>query len=470
MVFSSLTFLFIYLPIFMLFYYLVNNISYKNTILFISSLLFYAWGEPIYVILMLISITIAYVGGIYIEHNKTNKFFYKFIVSIVISILLISLIYFKYYSFFIDILNQILNLSIANHNKPLPIGISFYTFQVISYLIDVYRGDVKAQKSFMKLGTYVALFPQLIAGPIVRYSDIQLELEKRTVSLNLIASGLRRFILGLSKKVIISNQLAIITNVVITSDEISNVPTLFLWISAIAFTFQIYFDFSGYSDMAIGLGKMLGFHFLENFNYPYISRSITEFWRRWHISLSFWFRDYVYIPLGGNKVSKLVWIRNLFIVWILTGLWHGASWNFLLWGLYYFLLLLIEKLILKKILHKLPIIFQRIYTFFFIVMGWVIFSYTDLTQLGQVLTQMFVINSINFFDFIIQNTDVLFSFIIFIPAILLSSRGFTNMVKSLFHRNKALLYMHDFLIVLLLYINIFLLISNSFNPFIYFRF
>ena len=357
MVFSSLTFLFYFLPIVLIIYYIVPK-KFRNVVLFISSLLFYFYGEPKFGILMIISIFLTYVHGILMDKYPQHK--KKFLISsIIISVGL--LIIFKYTDFIISNINMISKGNIEMLNLRLPIGISFYTFQMISYIIDVYKGEAKVQKSFLKLATYVALFPQLIAGPIVRYTTIEKEIDDREYNFKNFSNGVRRFIIGLSKKILIANVLADAINSFNASSEKT---ILFYWIYAIATTLQIYFDFSGYSDMAIGLGKMLGFSFPENFNYPYISSSVTEFWRRWHITLSTWFKDYVYIPLGGNRVGKIKWLRNILIVWFLTGLWHGAAWNFILWGVLYGILLIIEKLGLLKILNKIPKAISRIYVLF----------------------------------------------------------------------------------------------------------
>ena len=349
MVFSSLSFIFFFLPIFLLIYF-ISKKELQNIVILLGSLFFYAWGEPKYVIVMIFSIIFNYLCGLLINrYRKHDKLF--LILAIIGNLLLLFV--FKYLDFTIININRLFSSNINSLNLLLPIGISFYTFQAMSYVIDVYKKKVKVQKNIITMGTYVALFPQLIAGPIVRYKDIEKQLSNRTINLNKVSDGIRRFIIGLGKKVIIANNVAVIVDTIFDGN-IQNTGALVLIIGTIAYALQIYFDFSGYSDMAIGLGKILGFDFLENFNYPYISKSITEFWRRWHISLSSWFRDYVYIPLGGNRVSKIKWIRNIFIVWFLTGLWHGASWNFILWGLYFAVILLLEKLVLSKYLDKLP--------------------------------------------------------------------------------------------------------------------
>ena len=375
MVFSSITFLFYFLPIVLALYYLVPN-KFKNLILLISSFIFYFYGEPKYVLLMAFSIISTYICGILVDKyrgTKTAKLF--LILEIIISIGL--LIYFKYADFIIKNINLWLSQKIDLINVLLPIGISFYTFQMISYVVDIYRGEVKVQKNILKLATYVSLFPQLIAGPIVRYSTIEKQLENREYSINKFSLGVRRFVIGLGKKVLIANVIGTLVNTFFISEDKS---ILFYWLYAIGVMLQIYFDFSGYSDMAIGLGKMFGFDFLENFNYPYIATSITDFWRRWHISLSSWFRDYVYIPLGGNRVSKIKWIRNIMVVWILTGLWHGAEWNFIIWGIYFGILLIIEKLFLLKKTEKIPKFLKVIYTLFFVMISFIIFNGNEIIE------------------------------------------------------------------------------------------
>ena len=343
MLFTSISFLYYFLPIILFIYFIVPN-KMKNVVLFIFSLIFYLYGEPKYIILMLLEILIAYIGARLIEKYKSKDIF---IITLIIHISL--LVFFKYTDFLILNINSIFKANVPLQNIALPIGISFYTFQIISYVIDVYRGKVKAQKSFLLLGTYVSLFPQLIAGPIVRYETIEEELKTRKHSFENFSYGVRRFIIGLSKKVLIANILGEICT-------INEATILFYWIKAISYMLQLYFDFSAYSDMAIGLGRMFGFHFLENFNYPYISKTITDFWRRWHISLSSWFKDYIYIPLGGNRNGIIKQLRNIMIVWTLTGVWHGASWNFVVWGLLFGIVLIIEKLFLKKYLDKLKIL------------------------------------------------------------------------------------------------------------------
>ncbi len=469
MVFSSITFMFAFLPAVLLAYY-ISPRSIRNFILMLFSMLFYAWGEPKYILVMLISILVGYAMGLitdkYMKEDKKN--IAKLAVAFSVVLNLGILFFFKYIGFFTENINRIPSIDIKVLDIELPIGISFYTFQILSYAVDVYRGKAKVQKDIINLATYITLFPQLIAGPIVRYETVAKELDDRTENMDDFGEGAKRFIIGLGKKVLIANVASEIFETLSTlpADENSVVLS---WICAIAFTLRIYFDFAGYSDMAIGLGRMFGFHFLENFNYPYISKSITEFWRRWHISLSTWFRDYVYIPLGGNRVGKLKTLRNIFVVWLLTGFWHGAAWNFIIWGLYYFVLLMIEKLFLGKVLEKIPSLLSRIYALFFINLGWVIFAYDDMSKLGQALQNMFglggieVINDLTIFTLI---SYALFFVIAFIGATPIPKK-FMNWLQS---KTKA----YDLLEVVLLFGAMILatafLASDAFNPFLYFRF
>ena len=380
MLFSSVSFLYYFLPITLVLYF-VSKDKYKNIILLLASLFFYFYGEPKYTVLMLISAFSAYIHGILIEKFREKGYSKLFLVSgLVVSLGI--LIVFKYMDFIIKNINYISNSNIKLLRLVLPIGISFYTFQGLSYIVDVYKKDAKVCRSFVDFATYVCLFPQLIAGPIVRYTTIEDELKNRTHSFDKFAYGVNRFVVGLAKKVILANNLGMLVDIMTKSNEKS---VLSYWMVAIFFSLQIYYDFSGYSDMAIGLGRMFGFDFLENFNYPFISKSIKEFWRRWHISLSTFFRDYVYIPLGGNRVSRGRWIFNLLIVWSLTGLWHGDSWNFILWGLYFAILLIIENLFLQNILSKLPALIQHIYAKFFIIISFVIFNNENIKDLWSSL-------------------------------------------------------------------------------------
>ena len=413
MVFSSLTFLLLFLPILLIIYFLVKNTKIKNYILLIFSLIFYAWGEPIYIIIMIASIIITYFYAKLIERDSIYK---KLFLILLIILLLSSLLFFKYYNFIIENINILFNININRSSLSLPIGISFYTFQAISYVCDVYNKKVKAEKNILNLALYISLFPQLIAGPIVRYETIANEIKSRKHKIDNIANGLKRFIIGLSKKVIIANNMALIVDTIF--NEKTPNGTILIYMGALCYALQIYYDFSGYSDMAIGLGKVFGFTFLENFDYPYISKSITEFWHRWHISLSSWFKDYVYIPLGGNRKGKKIQIRNILIVWLLTGLWHGANWNFIIWGLYYGILLLIEKFIIKEKIEKIPNILRHTITLFLILIGWVIFRLTDINTLLETLKNMFIFKRVDIVSFILNNTKLIFSLYLTIPAII----------------------------------------------------
>ena len=383
MLFSSIPFLYYFLPSVLILYFIVPK-KLKNTVLMLSSLVFYGWGEPKYVVLMIASIVIGYFSGILIEAFSQKKLS-KVFLGISVAVNLGFLAYFKYADFFIQNFNAVTGLSIPLLRIALPIGISFYTFQILSYTIDVYRKDVPAQKNIINLAAYITMFPQLIAGPIVRYSDIAKQLEERTHSFENFSKGIRRFILGLGKKILIANSLGELCDVFKASDDKS---VLFYWLYAVAFGLHVYFDFSGYSDMAIGLGRIFGFRFSENFNYPYISKSATEFWRRWHMSLGTWFRDYVYIPLGGNRVSKPKWFFNIFVVWFLTGFWHGAAWNFIIWGLFFAVLLIVEKVFLLKYLDKSKVI-SRVYTLVAVGISFVIFNATDMKEAFSYIGGMF---------------------------------------------------------------------------------
>ncbi len=469
MLFSSLSFLLVFLPLLIVSYNLGSSIKYKNLILFIFSLVFYAWGEPVYVALMIFSILANYVLALIIHdfHNKDNMLGAKlaFISSNIINIGL--LIFFKYMDFIIVNTNYIYGANIDTLGILLPIGISFYTFQIMSYTIDVYRGKVGVQKNFITLGTYVVLFPQLIAGPIVRYETIENELKNRSVTLDDIYSGISRFVIGLGKKIIIANQTAVIADKIFSLNAV-NMGMELAWLGVIAYTLQIYFDFSGYSDMAIGLGKVFGFTFLENFNYPYISKSVTEFWRRWHISLSSWFRDYVYIPLGGNRVNIFRWILNIYIVWFLTGLWHGASWNFILWGLYYGAILVIEKNVLSAFKVNVPGVIKRIYTLLLVMIGWVIFrTDTMYIAINYIKTLFGVYGHSTFDSFYNLSITNLMIFIVF--GIIGSTPFMKNMIKRFCNNiiNEAI---YDVFVIIIFFCCLLFLINNSFNPFIYFRF
>ena len=463
MLFTSIPFLYYFLPLVLITYFIIPK-KYRNIVLLIFSIIFYAYGEPKYVFLMLLEILVAYFGAIIID--KGSK--YKDITLIVVLIIHIGLLgIFKYTDFLILNINKIFNSHISLLNIVMPIGISFYTFQIISYLVDVYRKEVKPQENILKLATYVTLFPQLIAGPIVRYKDINKELDKRDEKLEDVSYGFRRFIIGLAKKVIIANSLGELVNILDSSVSVTIVAT---WLKAISYMMQIYFDFSAYSDMAIGLGRIFGFHFLENFDYPYMSKSITEFWRRWHISLGSWFRDYVYIPLGGSRRGNGILIRNILIVWALTGLWHGASWNFIIWGLYFGILLLIEKLFVKKYLEKIPGVFRCIYTLFIVLISFIIFSADSMN--GALLTINNLFRAEMFID-----EGVIYYLKSYLPLLIVSLFGVTPLIKNIYIKmgknksiNKILNILEPVFLLLLLVIVTAYLIDSSYNPFLYFRF
>ena len=463
MIFSSIPFLFFFFPLFILLYFTLP-FKYKNYILLLFSLIFYAWGEPIYILLMIFSSIVDFINGKNIEKykddNKKKKIY--LIISIIINISLLG--FFKYADFFIKVINNILYLDIPLLNLGLPIGISFFTFQTMSYSIDVYRGDVKAEKDFLTFMTYVCMFPQLIAGPIVRYETVSNELHKRDINFKKFADGFTRFLRGLFKKVLIANNIGLLFTL-ITSSEVNELSIMTGVLAIVSYAFQIYFDFSGYSDMAIGMGNMCGFTFLENFNYPYISKSITEFWRRWHISLSSWFKDYVYIPLGGSRVNILKNIRNILIVWILTGFWHGASWNFIFWGLYYGILLLLEKFVLKKYIDKLPDFVKHIYTIVLVFIGWMIFAFDDSKYLFgfiKALTSNKFIDSAFLYYF--KNY-----FLILVIATLFSLPVYPK-VKEKMNNSIFTSLLSISIYVILFIVTLSYLVSDTYNPFLYFRF
>lgn len=464
MVFSSLVFMFAYLPITLLAYYLVPRQG-RNIFLFIVNLIFYGWGEPKLVLLMVFNIFFNYLGGWLVDKYradaKKKKLF--LILTCVLDIGILAV--FKYTGMITETLNMLPFLNIPELQISLPIGISFYTFQTMSYVIDVYRDDAPVSKNFINFGTYVALFPQLIAGPIVRYRDVAEQLVNRRETLEMFTKGVKLFMVGLAKKVIIANTMGTLTtNIFATTDENGVVGT---WVGMIAYTFQIYFDFSGYSDMACGLGNMMGFEFLKNFNYPYIAKSITDFWRRWHISLSTWFKEYVYIPLGGNRKGVKRQILNLLIVWGLTGLWHGAAYNFVLWGLYYGLLLILEKFVLKKFLDRLPSFVQHIYTLFIIIIGWGLFYFTDVGQLGEFMVDLF-----NFGNGICGNQA--FNLIMSnLPMLIIAAVASTPLAATLYTRfeHTRFMWIPETLYCMgVLAVSTASLVNQSYNPFLYFRF
>lgn len=458
MVFSSILFIFRFLPIAMILYFLTPN-KYKNLTLLLISLTFYSWGEPKYFLIMVASIFVDYFVSRGIEKSRNNKKVSIVLLSISIVFNLGMLFFFKYFNFFLENVNNILELSLKYVKITLPLGISFYTFQTMSYTIDVFLGKVKAEKNIINFGAFVCLFPQLIAGPIVKYTDINVELKHRKIDMKQIQDGIELFILGLGSKVLIANNIGAFWSE-IEGKGFAGVGTVIAWISVLAFAFQIYFDFSGYSLMAIGLGKILGFNFPRNFNYPYISKSITEFWRRWHITLGSWFKEYVYIPLGGNRVGRLRLYINLFIVWFLTGFWHGASYNFILWGLYFFILISIEKAVLLKFLEKHKII-SHIYSIFFILLGWAIFAVVDLGQLKILLKEMFSISKNNQWMYYVRNYGITF-----IIATVLS----TPIVKNIYNKVIKSDILNTFILMIIFLLCIAYLVDATYNPFLYFRF
>ncbi len=473
MLFSSSTFLMLFLPAVCAAYFLVSSRKFKNLILFLFSILFYAWGEPVYIVLIIISSLNDYFFAQLVSAEKKKNNYGRaklyFILSLVVNLGLLG--YFKYANFLILNVNWLTGWNIPTQNLPLPIGISFYTFQTMSYSIDVYLGKVKVQKSFLNMATYVALFPQLIAGPIVRYRTVEKNLAERVETIPKVYSGLQRFSFGLAKKVIIANQMGLIADTIFLNYS-NSTGTVVTWLGILAYTFQIYFDFSGYSDMAIGLGRVFGFEFLENFNYPYISKSVTEFWRRWHISLSSWFRDYVYIPLGGNRKHQ---IRNIIVVWLLTGLWHGAYWNYVIWGVFYAVLLLVEKYLIGSFIDRFPNFLKWLYTIFFVMVAWAIFRIEDLETLINVLKQMFVYTTYGGTDFAFEYQNILYA-IWFMPlAFLFSTPLFANLFKlnsSELSQKKppCLEVINSVTALVLLVVSITFIIGGEFNPFIYFRF
>ena len=466
MVFSSIVFLYIFLPIMLLLYFIVPS-KFKNAIMILASLVFFAWGEIRYIFIMLVLAVMDFICGKQITKYQDNKKKKIFFLMINVVVNLGILFFFKYADFIITNINNLTGFSIPLLNIPLPIGVSFNTFQSLSYVIDVYRGTVKCEKSFYNYLTYTTLFPQIIAGPIVRYETVDEELETKNISLDNFSAGMKRFIIGLGKKVLIANSVGALWNT-IEIGNYSELSMLFAWIGIISFTLQIYFDFSGYSDMAIGLAQIFGMKFDENFNYPYISKSITEFWRRWHITLSSWFRDYVYIPLGGNRRGFAIQIRNILIVWFLTGAWHGASWNFILWGLYFGIILILEKLFLLKLLEKLPKIVRHIYSILIILVSWVIFAFEDLARVGEYIKAMFI-NS-NLWDnealYYLQN----YGFLILI-GIICSIPLWKKIKEKIDSKNsKTLEFITSLGYVVIFVLSTASLVTNSFNPFLYFRF
>ena len=462
MVFSSLVFLLAFLPCVLLCYFLIRGRQARNAVLCLFSLVFYAWGEPVYLLLMLALILINYALALGMGRRPERK---KPLLWLSLAANLGAIGYFKYSHFLVSNLNALLGTAIPDPNPALPIGISFFTFQIMSYVIDVYRGETPPQRSLLKLATYVCLFPQLVAGPIVRYQTIAEELDDRQESLPLFARGLRRFVFGLAKKVILANGMAMLADTVYGQTPLPG--GLILWLGAVAYMLQIYYDFSGYSDMAIGMGWMFGFHFLENFRYPYTAVSITDFWNRWHISLSTWFRDYVYIPLGGNRRGLKRQIFNMLAVWLLTGFWHGAAWNFVLWGLYYFAFLLMEKLLGRARLEKVPVLLRRVSLLLIVLIGWIIFRAESLPMIGEAFAGLFRFES-GAAAFLLAHRDALYPLYLMLPAIV----GCMP-VKAWLERRLPEPVSERLSVALaaaLFALCIALLLGASYNPFIYFRF
>ena len=469
MLFSSIVFLFTFLPAVLVLYYLLPE-RFHNPVLLLASLIFYAWGEPVYIFLMLLSILFNYFSGLDIARNLTDRRLAKrsLIFNIVVNIAILG--FFKYEGFVLDSLNAVLPVHITYHPLALPIGISFYTFQILSYIIDVYRGNVKVQKNILNFALYVTMFPQLIAGPIVQYADVEEQLVNRKSSWNKFGEGCMYFIRGLAKKVLLANTSGMIFTEV-TGLGKGNVSVLSAWLGAFAYMFQIYFDFSGYSDMAVGLGKMFGFEFCMNFNYPYIAKSITEFWRRWHISLSSWFRDYVYIPLGGNRVSKSRHIFNLMVVWFLTGLWHGAAWNFIVWGIYYGVVLVLEKYVWGAIVDRWPSVLQHIYALVLVLVGWVFFFSPSL---GAALRYLFAMvgGGAGFASkevFFVILTHWLFYLLAVIGSTTLGSR-MLRAILNVSENHTVRTVITQVVFFGMLAISVAYLIADTYNPFLYFRF
>ena len=470
MVFSSILFLTRFLPLVLAIYFIVPK-RIRNLVLFLSSILFYAWGEPVYILLMCFTITVDYVFGLIIDRQisagKKKSAKVSLAAAVVINLALLG--FFKYANFTINTVNSLTGAGIAAIKLALPIGISFYTFQSLSYVIDVYRGDTKVQKNILDFGTYVTLFPQLIAGPIVRYRTVAEEMKGRVENRADFARGISRFIFGLGKKVLLANNAGLLWDSVnaLTASEMSVGS---FWLGILAYTFQIYFDFSGYSDMAIGMGLMFGFHFDENFNYPYMAKSITEFWRRWHISLSTWFKEYVYIPLGGNRAGIVKQIRNIIIVWMLTGFWHGASWNFVAWGLYYGAILILEKIFLLKWIEKTPKFVRHIYTMLLVIIGWVLFSFDSFKKGAEFIAGMFGLGGYE-----VINSEFVYLFLnnlVLLIILVLASTDFPKKCIEKFAamKNMAGKFVNIAVLEIILGICVAYLVAATYNPFLYFRF
>lgn len=463
MLFSSLSFLYLFLPTLIILYFLSRSLKWRNTILLAASLVFYSWGDPNSTILLLLSSLAAYLFALAIERFPTRKSLFLWgAVVLFVGVL----IYFKYLNFIFESISAISNQEFTIKQVFLPAGISFYTFQLLSYLFDVYRGNTSAEKNLPRFLLYVSFFPQLLQGPIIRYENIRNQFIGRSSSWDGAISGVRRFIVGLGKKVLIADNIALIASSIYSSPDFSG--TAALWLAAICYTLQLYFDFSGYCDMAIGLGRIFGFRIPENFKYPYAATSITDFWRRWHISLSLWFRDYIYIPLGGNRVNKSRFMLNILIVWSLTGLWHGASWNFVLWGLYYGILLLIEKLVLGARIEKIPMLFRRISSLFFIIIGWVLFNLSDTQTLLSVLKEMFIFSPTDWVSLLIQDTSIC-SKLLFLPIAVVFAFPVAKKV-NLPDNSIWRCIINNVAHMAVLAFSIMYIISSNFTPFIYFSF
>ena len=461
MVFSSLPFLFFYLPVAVA-VYLLSPLKLRNLCLLVVSLFFYGWGEPVYISIMVLSIAVDYTHGLLVERWRDNDRRARMAVASSVLCNLAILVFFKYWDFIAVNVNALTGFSVPVLGLPLPIGVSFYTFQTMSYTIDVYRRDAPVQRSVTAFGAYVTLFPQLIAGPIVRYRTVADQLVSREENLEKFTSGIRRFTVGMAKKVLLANAIGQLWDVSLASRELTMAGA---WLGLLAYTFQIYFDFSGYSDMAIGLGRMFGFEFLENFNYPYISRSVVEFWRRWHISLTTWFREYVYFPLGGNRVSRGKWVRNILIVWLLTGIWHGAGWNFLLWGLYYAVWMLAERLFLGKRLEKLPAVLRHVYAMAVVLVGWALFAVEDPGRLGDYFRALFGGSGL------LSAVDG-YRLRSYLPMLVILALGATPLAQTLWDRlgDRIQSRLAPVLVLAALVLCTASLVDASYNPFLYFRF
>lgn len=458
MVFSSILFIFKFLPIALVTYFITPK-KYKNLSLLVLSLFFYSWGEPKYFFIMISSIVVDFFISKIIEENRSNKSLCKILLATSLIFNLGMLFLFKYSDFFIDNINNIFKLSISEFNLLLPLGISFYTFQTLSYTVDVYRGVVKAETNIIDFGAFVSLFPQLIAGPIVKYTDINKELKNREIDLNKIEEGISEFIIGLGKKVLIANNIGMLWTEV-QGIGFKDISTPLAWLAIISFALQIYFDFSGYSSMAIGLGKILGFTFPQNFNFPYISRSMTEFWRRWHITLGSWFKEYVFIPIGGNKVSKKRLYLNLFVVWFLTGFWHGAEYNFILWGMFFFVIISVEKLVLLKVLKKYKL-FSHIYSILILLLGWSIFAITDLSELLLFFNRLFIYKGGVEWQYYISNY-----FVIIVLGCIFS----TPLINNIYIKYINNKWLKSAILICIFILSISYLVDATYNPFLYFRF